>query len=402
MEERHQTLVIKAANGKFEDFKIDSLRSWTVKHVKTHISHQHPSHPVVSCQKLICAGKLLTDEQLIQEISPEAGDSPLILHLVMYERSLSAPAAVTKQVHPPVVPLHEEQVEGRQEQEERVAQGQEQPPSRQEHTQNPAVGQWPRYRGTYAQWMPGVVPPLPGYPLPQGYMTPYNPLLAAQMAQWYQSYHGRQLPMETENREGVNNEGDQDEQILPDQHDGPEAEENAVVMNAGMGGMDAANIQRRRDLVDYLYMLMMAVFLGSMAFMTGSLARFLIFAGGILFMLLNQAGWFSIQRRRQDRPPAPPAPQVQPPPIQAPPPSSTAASQQPSPSSGTSAQDDSTLSPPEQQQEQNGTEGTANPAPVQVIQVTPPQPGLLTIIFVFFTSLFASLIPQHHQPVPVN
>lgn len=92
--------------------------------------------------------------------------------------------------------------------------------------------------------------------------------------------------METENREGVNNEGDQDEQILPDQHDGPEAEENAVVMNAGMGGMDAANIQRRRDLVDYLYMLMMAVFLGSMAFMTGSLARFLIFAGGILFMLL--------------------------------------------------------------------------------------------------------------------
>lgn len=46
MEERHQTLVIKAANGKFEDFKIDSLRSWTVKHVKTHISHQHPSHPV--------------------------------------------------------------------------------------------------------------------------------------------------------------------------------------------------------------------------------------------------------------------------------------------------------------------------------------------------------------------
>lgn len=91
--------------------------------------------------------------------------------------------------------------------------------------------------------------------------------------------------MEAENGEGVN-EGDQDEQILPDQPDGPEAEENAVVMNAGMGGMDAANIQRRRDVVDYLYMLTMAVFLGSMAFMTGSLGRFLIFAGGILFMLL--------------------------------------------------------------------------------------------------------------------
>eukprot|EP00731_Ephydatia_muelleri_P037311 Em0440g3a len=323
----------------------------------------------VSCQKLICAGKLLTDEQLIREISPESGDSPLVLHLVMYERSLSAPAAVTKQVQPPVVPLHEDQVEEAQEQNGRVEGGQE---------------------------------PLP--PQREGYMPQYNPLLAAQMAQWYQSYHGRQLPMEAENGEGVN-EGDQDEQILPDQPDGPEAEENAVVMNAGMGGMDAANIQRRRDVVDYLYMLTMAVFLGSMAFMTGSLGRFLIFAGGILFMLLNQAGWFSIQRRRQDRiapaPPAPHVPQVQAPPTQAAPPSSTAAPQQPSPSSDTSAQDDSTsLSPPgQQQQEQTGAEGTTNPAPVQV---TPPQPGLLTIIFVFFTSFFASLIPQHHQPVPVN
>lgn len=44
--------------------------------------------------------------------------------------------------------------------------------------------------------MPGVVPfgTLPGfgtYPLPQGYMPTYNPMLAAHMAQWYQSYHGR-------------------------------------------------------------------------------------------------------------------------------------------------------------------------------------------------------------------
>lgn len=46
MEERHQTLVIKAANGKFEDFKVDSLCSWTVKYLKNHISHQHPSRPV--------------------------------------------------------------------------------------------------------------------------------------------------------------------------------------------------------------------------------------------------------------------------------------------------------------------------------------------------------------------
>lgn len=74
--------------------------------------------------------------------------------------------------------------------------------------------------------------------------------------------------------------------IVPDQPDGPDVEDNAVAMNAGMGGMDVANVQRRRDMVDYLYMLMMAVFLVAMAFMTGSLGRFLVFAGGIVFMLL--------------------------------------------------------------------------------------------------------------------
>ena len=101
-----------------------------------------------------------------------------------------------------------------------------------------------------------------------------------------ESWPYRQLPTEAENDEGIINEGDQDMQILPEQPNGPEIEDNAVAMNAGIGGMDAANIQRRRDLVDYLYMLMMAVFLGAMAFMTGSLGRFLVFAGGIIFMLL--------------------------------------------------------------------------------------------------------------------
>lgn len=325
----------------------------------------------------------------------------------MYDRSLSAPAAVTKQTSPHSTTLQEEQVEERRdEQEERV----EQLPPLQE---NVNVNQWPRYRGTYAQWVPGAgVTPFPGfgaYPVPQGYMPPFNPMLAAQMAYWYQSHHGRQLPVDSDNGEGMGIEGDQDILAPPEQLNGPEAEDNAVVMNAGIGGMDAANVQRRRDLVDYVYMLTMAVFLGMMAFMTGSLGRFLIFAGGIFFMLLNQAGWFSIQRRRQDRQmtaPAPPAPrvppQVQTPPTQAGQPPATA-SQQPSSSSDRTVQDDSSSSnPPEQQQQhqqdQNPAEETINPTPHDI---APPQPGLLTTILVFFTSFFTSLIPQH-QPVPVN
>lgn len=58
-------------------------------------------------------------------------------------------------------------------------------------------------------------------------------------------------------------------------------------MNAGgLGMMPGGGMQRQRDLVDYVYMLMMLAFLSSVAYLTGSLGRLLIFAAGIIFMLL--------------------------------------------------------------------------------------------------------------------
>lgn len=39
-------LVIKAANGSVEDFKIDAELNWTVKEVKAHIYRLYPTHPV--------------------------------------------------------------------------------------------------------------------------------------------------------------------------------------------------------------------------------------------------------------------------------------------------------------------------------------------------------------------
>lgn len=41
-------LVVKAANGSVEDFKIDAQQSWTVKELKSHIYRLYPSHPVSS------------------------------------------------------------------------------------------------------------------------------------------------------------------------------------------------------------------------------------------------------------------------------------------------------------------------------------------------------------------
>ena len=50
--------------------------------------------------------------------------------------------------------------------------------------------------------------------------------------------------------------------------------------------MGAAQLQVRRDLVDYGYMLLMAVFLVSVAYITSSFGRLVLFLAGILFMLM--------------------------------------------------------------------------------------------------------------------
>lgn len=78
---------------------------------------------------------------------------------------------------------------------------------------------------------------------------------------------------------------------LPNPQDLPNVQDldQEVAVNAGgVGMMAAGNFQPlpRRDLVDYVYMFVMALFLVSMAYITGSVGRLLIFIGGLLFMLL--------------------------------------------------------------------------------------------------------------------
>ena len=46
-------LLIKAANGAVEDFKLDAEASWTVKELKGHIYRVYPTHPVSSEGELV-------------------------------------------------------------------------------------------------------------------------------------------------------------------------------------------------------------------------------------------------------------------------------------------------------------------------------------------------------------
>ena len=80
---------------------------------------------------------------------------------------------------------------------------------------------------------------------------------------------------------------------LPNPQDlpnGQDVQQEVAVNAGGLGMMGGAggNFQPmpRRDFVDYMYKFMMAGFLVTMAYITGSAGRLLIFVGGLLFMLL--------------------------------------------------------------------------------------------------------------------
>ncbi len=84
-----------------------------------------------------------------------------------------------------------------------------------------------------------------------------------------------------------------DAEPLNEGQDGVEVEDDVPVHAAGgaaglgmMAGGGGGGGRNRRDLVDVVYMLTMFGFLGLVAYLTGSLGRLVVFAGGILFVLL--------------------------------------------------------------------------------------------------------------------
>lgn len=82
---------------------------------------------------------------------------------------------------------------------------------------------------------------------------------------------------------------DLDLQNLQELANNADVDEQDVPMNAGGLGMMAgggAQLRRHRDLVDYLYMLTMLGFLALISYVTGSFGRLMVFAGGIIFMML--------------------------------------------------------------------------------------------------------------------
>jgi hypothetical protein len=228
------------------------------------------------------------------------------------------------------------------------------------------------------------------------------------MQQWYNAYYARPgvIGGGMEGEE-VGGEGDDiDLPNLPDQPDNPDVDQDDLPMNAGAGGMMLAGpqLQARRDLVDYGYMLLMATVLVSIAYFTSSFGRIILFLAGVLFMFMNQAGWFSLQRRPRNA--VPDAGVDLPDPLAR----HQARQNQQRRGDGEEQEGGRPLEMEERERDlervagAESPDGATEPLPTQRDSTPPeppepPRPGVLTVVFTFVTTLFTSLVPQQQPDI---
>lgn len=102
------------------------------------------------------------------------------------------------------------------------------------------------------------------------------------------------VPTHTQPARAATADEDTDNLVAEDQADGVAGQDielpDDMAVNGGPGGggfgLMAAEARRHRDVVDYMYMLMMLVFVCTIGYLTGSLQQFLIFFVGVLIILM--------------------------------------------------------------------------------------------------------------------
>ncbi|KAK3927575.1 Homocysteine-responsive endoplasmic reticulum-resident ubiquitin-like domain member 2 protein [Frankliniella fusca] len=87
------TLIVKAPNQQIEDQTIQCELSWTIKRLKGYLSEVYPSKPSTEEQKLIYSGHLLNDSCTLQEVlrTYEEGQDQHTVHLVCARNSMVLP-----------------------------------------------------------------------------------------------------------------------------------------------------------------------------------------------------------------------------------------------------------------------------------------------------------------------
>ncbi|KAL6039454.1 hypothetical protein STEG23_025159, partial [Scotinomys teguina] len=90
------TLLVKSPNQRHRDLELSGDRSWSVSHLKAHLSRVYPERPRPEDQRLIYSGKMLLDHQYLRDLLPKQ-EKRHVLHLVCNVKNPSKmPGASTK------------------------------------------------------------------------------------------------------------------------------------------------------------------------------------------------------------------------------------------------------------------------------------------------------------------
>ncbi|XP_004693602.1 PREDICTED: homocysteine-responsive endoplasmic reticulum-resident ubiquitin-like domain member 1 protein [Condylura cristata] len=297
------TLLVKSPNQRHRDLELSGDRSWSVSHLKAHLSRCPED------QRLIYSGKLLLDHQYLRDLLPKQ-EKRHVLHLVCNVRSPSrVPEAGSKGAESTEQPtgLNQGQSAG-----DLSSDGVRQrevfrnpPPSGGENVSRPEAPQLA---------FQGLGPGFSGY-------TPYGWLQLS----WFQQLYARQYymqylaataasgafvpppgaqelpvvaapaPAPIHNQFPAENQP-ANQNAAPQVVVNPGANQN-LRMNAQGGPLVEEDDEINRDWLDWTYSAAtFSVFL-SILYFYSSLSRFLMVMGATVVMYLHHVGWFPFRQR---------------------------------------------------------------------------------------------------------
>ncbi|XP_033226695.1 homocysteine-responsive endoplasmic reticulum-resident ubiquitin-like domain member 2 protein isoform X2 [Belonocnema kinseyi] len=363
METAGVRLIIKAPNQQIEDQIISCELGWTIRKLKDYLAEVYPSKPKTKDQKLIYSGQLLKDSVYLKDVLrsyEDTEDQPFTVHLVCATNKMDTekkPEKSTKEAPESTKASSSPEQNPPDSRRDRLdAAAQETintQPTAQVYSTHSLYGQ---LNTQQIAWMQQVY---------THYLTQYMQLMAAQGIQVPNSVPYMQTNPNLNNL--VNNNANNNN-INPNE----EVEQPRQVPQdaADLGAGDEAGGLLNRDWLDFFYMLSRIVVLFSIVYFYSSPIRFLIVAFLGFAMYLYQGGFFRVHpvflpennNARQDN--------------------NNQLAQNEAAGQG--------VAPQEVQETGMENEGRTNPNE----ENETARPGALAFTWSFFSSFFASLIPD--------
>ncbi|XP_029378663.1 homocysteine-responsive endoplasmic reticulum-resident ubiquitin-like domain member 1 protein [Echeneis naucrates] len=412
-------LLIKTPNQNQEDLLVEDIQpNWTVEDLKTRLSAVFPSKPAVNDQRLIYAGKLLSDHQHIKDIFKQTDPTPTV-HLVCACRnpltgSLGArpktkateprPMAASNSPSPSSSPAVQTPNAPELRQRRQTSSASAAAPA---HTDTPVSPPWsPAWPAAAMNGAPQMnQPAFPNYSLysPQQllwlqhvyarqYYMQYQAALAAagtvppapaSVTGQYPPVPPHQVPVPAAlaNQNPINN-------LPANQNPAPngafinpgEANQN-MRMNAQGGPVMEDEEDMERDWLDWLYSAARFCVLLMIVYFNSNLSRFLLVMSTLLLMYLHTAGWFPFRRLQGQR-----RNHLQPPDGQ---------HNQQNENMIPNPNPDDELANRQREEAPAAVDGSEGP--MTAVLVPPHRVSVMWTAWVFFKTFFSSLIPELPQ-----